>query len=80
MNISERFIRRPIATSLVMMGLLVFGAASYTLLPVAALPDVDFPTITVSRSPARRQSGHHGHHGRHAIGTAVRRRSPASPR
>ena len=48
MNISERFIRRPIATSLVMMGLLVFGAASYTLLPVAALPDVDFPTITVS--------------------------------
>src|SRR6201989_1036348 len=31
-----------------MMGLLVFGAASYTLLPVAALPDVDFPTITVS--------------------------------
>jgi hydrophobe/amphiphile efflux-1 (HAE1) family protein len=50
MNISERFIRRPIATSLVMMGLLVFGAASYTLLPVAALPDVDFPTITVSAS------------------------------
>ena len=50
MNISERFIRRPIATSLVMMGLLVFGAAAYTLLPVAALPDVDFPTITVSAS------------------------------
>ena len=47
MNISN-FIRRPIATSLVMMGLLVFGAASYTLPPVAALPDVDFPTITVS--------------------------------
>jgi hydrophobe/amphiphile efflux-1 (HAE1) family protein len=47
MNISERFIRRPIATSLVMMGLLFFGAASYTMLPVAALPDVDFPTITV---------------------------------
>ncbi|HTB41937.1 MAG TPA: efflux RND transporter permease subunit, partial [Reyranella sp.] len=50
MNISERFIRRPIATSLVMLGLLVLGAASYTLLPVAALPDVDFPTITVSAS------------------------------
>jgi hydrophobe/amphiphile efflux-1 (HAE1) family protein len=48
MNISERFIRRPIATSLVMMGLLFFGAASYTMLPVAALPDVDFPTITVA--------------------------------
>ena len=48
MNFSERFIRRPIATSLLMLGLLVTGAASYTLLPVASLPDVDFPTITVS--------------------------------
>ena len=48
MNISETFIRRPIATSLMMLGLLVFGAATYSLLPVAALPNVDFPTITVS--------------------------------
>ena len=48
MNISETYIRRPIATSLMMLGLLVFGAATYSLLPVAALPNVDFPTITVS--------------------------------
>jgi hydrophobe/amphiphile efflux-1 (HAE1) family protein len=48
MNISETFIRRPIATSLMMLGLLVFGSATYNLLPVAALPNVDFPTITVS--------------------------------
>ena len=48
MNISETFIRRPIATSLMMLGVLVFGAATYNLLPVAALPNVDFPTITVS--------------------------------
>ncbi|MBV9237460.1 MAG: multidrug efflux RND transporter permease subunit [Xanthobacteraceae bacterium] len=48
MNISEIFIRRPIGTSLLMAGLLVFGIASYRLLPVAALPTVDFPTITVS--------------------------------
>jgi multidrug efflux pump subunit AcrB len=48
MNISETYIRRPIATSLLMLGLLVFGAATYNLLPVAALPNVDFPTITVS--------------------------------
>jgi hydrophobe/amphiphile efflux-1 (HAE1) family protein len=48
MNFSERFIRRPIATSLLMLGLLVFGASAYVLLPVAALPDVDFPTITVT--------------------------------
>ncbi len=48
MSISEIFIRRPIATSLLMMGVLVFGAATYGLLPVAALPTVDFPTISVS--------------------------------
>jgi hydrophobe/amphiphile efflux-1 (HAE1) family protein len=48
MNISEPFIRRPIATSLLMLGILVFGIAAYGLLPVAALPKVDFPTITVS--------------------------------
>jgi hydrophobe/amphiphile efflux-1 (HAE1) family protein len=47
-NISETYIRRPIATSLMMLGLLVFGSATYNLLPVAALPNVDFPTITVS--------------------------------
>ncbi|MGA9865376.1 MAG: efflux RND transporter permease subunit [Acetobacteraceae bacterium] len=48
MNISERFIRRPIATTLLMAGLLIFGIASYALLPVAALPNVDFPTISVT--------------------------------
>jgi hydrophobe/amphiphile efflux-1 (HAE1) family protein len=48
MSISEPFIRRPIATSLLMLGVLVFGIAAYGLLPVAPLPDVDFPTITVT--------------------------------
>src|ERR1700739_1843906 len=48
MNISEPFIRRPIATSLLMLGILVFGIGAYGLLPVAALPKVDFPTITVA--------------------------------
>ncbi|WP_159731342.1 multidrug efflux RND transporter permease subunit [Methylosinus sp. Ce-a6] len=48
MNISEIFIRRPIATSLLMLGMLIFGAASYRLLPVAALPNIDIPTITVA--------------------------------
>ena len=50
MSISEPFIRRPIATSLLMLGVLVFGLAAYGLLPVAALPTVDFPTITVTAS------------------------------
>ncbi len=48
MSISEPFIRRPIATSLLMLGMLVFGIVAYSLLPVAALPNVDFPTITVT--------------------------------
>src|SRR5580704_2174918 len=48
MNISETFIRRPIGTSLLMAGVLVFGIASYELLPVSALPTVDLPTIVVT--------------------------------
>ena len=48
MNISQPFIVRPIATSLLMLGILGFGLTAYRLLPVAALPTVDFPTISVS--------------------------------
>jgi hydrophobe/amphiphile efflux-1 (HAE1) family protein len=48
MNISAPFIHRPIATALLMAALLLVGAASYSLLPVAPLPQVDYPTILVS--------------------------------
>ena len=48
MSISEPFIKRPVATSLVMIAILLFGLMAYLRLPVAALPDVDFPTIQVS--------------------------------
>jgi hydrophobic/amphiphilic exporter-1 (mainly G- bacteria), HAE1 family len=48
MNISEPFIRRPIATSLLMAGILLVGIVAYPMLPVAPLPQVDFPTIQVS--------------------------------
>ena len=48
MSISGLFIRRPVATTLVMLGILMFGLMSYRLLPVSDLPNVDFPTITVS--------------------------------
>jgi hydrophobe/amphiphile efflux-1 (HAE1) family protein len=48
MNISEIFIRRPIATTLLMAGIFIFGLVGYELLPVAALPDVEFPTIVVT--------------------------------
>src|SRR5882757_5807891 len=48
MAISTPFIRRPIATSLLMAGILMIGAVAYPLLPVAPLPQVDFPTIQVN--------------------------------
>ena len=48
MSISTPFIRRPVATSLLMFGVLVFGVAAYRVLPVSSLPNVDFPTITVT--------------------------------
>ena len=48
MSISSAFIARPIATSLLMAGILLVGAAAYPLLPVAPLPQVDFPTIQVT--------------------------------
>src|SRR5262249_45731790 len=47
MSISEPFIRRPIATSLLYAAVLGAGAAAFTQLPVAPLPRVDFPTINV---------------------------------
>jgi HAE1 family hydrophobic/amphiphilic exporter-1 len=48
LNISEPFIRYPIATSLLMVGLLFVGIVAYPNLPVAPLPQVDFPTLQVS--------------------------------
>src|SRR3984893_16382364 len=48
MNISAPFIQRPIATALLMVGLLVGGLVSYRLLPVAALPNVHYPTLSIT--------------------------------
>ncbi len=47
MNIAGLFVRRPVMTLLVMLGILIFGIVAYRLLPVNALPNVDFPTIQV---------------------------------
>jgi multidrug efflux pump len=47
MSISRPFILRPIATSLLMVALLLIGLAAYTQLPISALPQVDYPTIQV---------------------------------
>ncbi|ABK16151.1 efflux RND transporter permease subunit [Syntrophobacter fumaroxidans] len=48
MNITELFIRRPVATTLVMLAILLFGLMGYRSLPVSELPNVDYPTIEVS--------------------------------
>ncbi|HEY5020857.1 MAG TPA: efflux RND transporter permease subunit, partial [Gemmatimonadaceae bacterium] len=42
------FIRRPVMTALVMIGILFFGGVAYTRLPVSDLPSVDFPTVQVN--------------------------------
>jgi multidrug efflux pump len=47
MSVSTPFIQRPIATSLLLVAMTLAGVIAYTLLPVSALPEVDFPTITV---------------------------------
>ena len=48
MNIAEIFIKRPVMTTLVMAGILIFGIMGYRLLSVSDLPNVDFPTIQVA--------------------------------
>jgi multidrug efflux pump len=50
MNISAPFIRRPVATTLLTIGLAIAGALGFMVLPIAPLPQVDFPTISVSAS------------------------------
>src|SRR4051812_12444137 len=50
MNLSELFIKRPVTTTLVMLGIMVFGTMAYRSLPVSDLPAVDFPTIQVNAS------------------------------
>ena len=47
MNLSLPFIRRPVATTLLALGVAIAGIGAFNLLPVASLPEIDFPTITV---------------------------------
>ena len=60
MNPSELFIKRPVTTLLLMLGIIVFGVMAYRQLPVSDLPTVDFPSIQVGaprtsgRQPGRR--------------------------
>ena len=50
MNVSAVFIARPVATTLLSLGVAIAGVLSYSLLPVAPLPQVDYPAISVQAS------------------------------
>src|SRR3954465_5988201 len=51
MNFAETFIKRPVATTLLVLTILIFGIMGYRLLPVADLPTVDYPVIQVNARP-----------------------------
>ena len=48
MNFSTLFVRRPVATTLIQLAIVIFGIMSYRVLPVADLPTIDYPTISVN--------------------------------
>ena len=50
MNVAAPFIRRPVATTLIQLSIVIFGILGYSALPVSDLPAVDFPTISVNAS------------------------------
>ena len=72
MNFAELFIKRPITTTLIMLGIAVFGVMSYRLLPVSDLPTVDFPDIQVQASLPGREPGDDGVGGGAAARKTVR--------
>ena len=80
MNISAPFITRPVATTLLTIGLAVAGILGFRMLPVASLPQVDFPTIQVSAGLARREPRDHGELGGGAARAPVRAHRRRSPR
>ena len=72
-SISEPFIRRPVGTTLLAIGLFLVGMVAYVFLPVAAVPNVDFPVDPgVGVASGRRSLGHGGDRGGPA-GTTARR-------
>ena len=50
MNITQPFVKRPVATTLLTIGVALAGIVSFGLLPVSPLPQVDFPVVSVSAS------------------------------
>ena len=72
MNISRLFILRPVATTLLMVAILLAGAVAYKQLPVSALPQVDYPDHPGAHLLSRRQPGCDGDLDHRAAGAPVR--------
>jgi hypothetical protein len=72
MSISEPFIHRPVATTLLTIAIALGGATAYNLLPVSPLPQVDFPYHLSAGQPSRRKPGDHGLVGGDTTRKAVR--------
>ena len=78
-SFSEPFIRRPVGTTLLAVGLLLVGVVAYRFLPVASMPTVDYPDHQRHRQPAGRRPRDHGGDGRGAA-RAPARRNPGRDR
>ncbi len=72
MNLSAPFIRRPVATTLLTAAIAIAGGIAFNVLPVSPLPQVDFPTISVSAGLPGSQRADHGLLGGHSAGAPVR--------
>jgi multidrug efflux pump len=78
-SFSEPFIRRPVGTTLLAIGLFLVGAVAYRFLPVASMPTVDFPTISVTAHRPGADPENHGGDRRRAA-RAPARRNPGGDR
>ena len=76
MNFSAPFIARPVATTLLTIGIALAGIFAFLKLPVSPLPQVDFPTISVNASLPGASPGYRGHQRRRAARNATSARSP----
>ena len=80
MNLSAPFIARPVATTLLTIGIALAGLVAFLQLPVSPLPQVDFPTISVLGQPARRHRPRPWPPPSRRRSSARSAPSPASPR
>ena len=80
MNLSAPFVRRPVATTLLTIGVALAGVVAFFQLPVSPLPQVDFPTISVRAQHAGREPARRWRPAWRRRSSAISARSPTSPR